>query len=221
VVIYGPSQKQLTGKDHMQPIETSRRERKKDETRERISRAAIDLFAEKGFDTTTVDEIAQRADVAKGTFFNYFPRKEAVLTALAEDEVEEFEAWVEAKLAEPGPARDKLFAMVDCAVESYEQDPALRRLALIELQKGEPGLVGRIHARGHAVVRRVVEAAQADGSLRADLDPDRATALLRSTYIGTMMQWLFRGDPQDVRGELRARLTMLLDGLAQQPGSPR
>ena len=198
----------------MQPIETSRRERKKDETRERIARAAVELFTEKGFETTTVDEIAQRADVAKGTFFNYFPRKEAVLTALAEDEVEEFEAWVEAKLAEPGSARAKLYDLVDCAVDSYEQNPTLRRRALIELQKGEPELVGQIHARGHAVVRRVVVAGQADGSLRADLDPDRATALLRSTYIGTVMQWLFRGDPQDVRGELRARLAMLLDGLA-------
>jgi hypothetical protein len=111
--------------------------------------------------------------------------------------------------------------MVDCAVDSYEQNPALRRRALIELQKGEAEVVGQIHARGHALVRRLVEAAQADGSLRPDLDTDRATALLRSTYIGTVMQWLFRGDPQDVRGELRARLEMLLDGLAPPRGTPQ
>ena len=63
----------------MTELELSRRERKKGETRERIFKAACKLFRHKGFEATTIDEIADKADVAKGTFFNYFPRKEAVL----------------------------------------------------------------------------------------------------------------------------------------------
>ena len=65
-------------------VELSRRERKKDETRHRIFHAAIDLFREQGFEQTTVDDITEKADVAKGTFFNYFRRKEAVLAYLSE-----------------------------------------------------------------------------------------------------------------------------------------
>ncbi len=53
----------------------SRRERHKDRTRRRLLEAADELFRRQGFDATTVEEIASHADVAKGTFFNYFKSK--------------------------------------------------------------------------------------------------------------------------------------------------
>lgn len=52
------------------------RQRKKRETRQRISDVATRLFFERGFDNVTVTEVAQAADVSKMTVFNYFPRKE-------------------------------------------------------------------------------------------------------------------------------------------------
>src|SRR3989304_9205514 len=63
----------------------SRRERKKAEARRRIYEAAVHLFLEKGFEATTVAQIAGRADVGKGTVFNYFPHKTSFLAALAGD----------------------------------------------------------------------------------------------------------------------------------------
>ena len=54
------------------------RERKKRRTRETLIRIAGDLFAKKGFEATTVDEIAEKADVSRSTFFRYFPTKEMV-----------------------------------------------------------------------------------------------------------------------------------------------
>ena len=62
---------------------TSRRERKKQETRQRLLECAWQLFQEGGYDDTTVEDITEAADVAKGTFFNYFPTKEALLDELA------------------------------------------------------------------------------------------------------------------------------------------
>src|SRR5256885_10000810 len=61
-----------------------RRERRKEETRTQIFQAAMKLFEKKGIFGTTVEEITEAADVGKGTFFNYFPSKEAILSALAE-----------------------------------------------------------------------------------------------------------------------------------------
>ena len=55
------------------------RERKKQQTRDTIVRVAIDLFHERGFEATTVADIAEAADIAPRTFFAYFDTKEAVV----------------------------------------------------------------------------------------------------------------------------------------------
>jgi len=59
--------------------EESRSERKKEETRLKIITAAIELFKTKGVDQTTMEEIAATADIARGTLYNYFPEKEAII----------------------------------------------------------------------------------------------------------------------------------------------
>ena len=67
----------------------SRRERRKKRTRRRLLEAAEAFFREQGFEATTVEELATAADVAKGTFFNYFENKEALLVALVTERTEE------------------------------------------------------------------------------------------------------------------------------------
>src|SRR5256885_14226245 len=62
----------------------SRRERRREELRERIFQAAIRLFIKQGFFNTTIEQIAEIADVGKGTFFNYFESKEHLLLRLTE-----------------------------------------------------------------------------------------------------------------------------------------
>src|SRR5580658_3819224 len=65
-----------------------RRERHRAEIRERLFRAALRLFAERGYLQTTVEDITEAADVGKWTFFNYFPTKEHVLERYGEERVE-------------------------------------------------------------------------------------------------------------------------------------
>src|SRR5436190_15162676 len=71
-----------------QSISTPRRDRRRTETKERIFKTALQLFAKKGYVNTRVEEITAAADVAKGTFFNYFPTKEHLLVALSEHQQE-------------------------------------------------------------------------------------------------------------------------------------
>ena len=59
--------------------ELSLRERNKQRVRERILSATIDLFQAQGYNQTTIDEIAEHAEISRGTLFNYFPSKDSLL----------------------------------------------------------------------------------------------------------------------------------------------
>src|SRR5271163_1290355 len=72
----------------------SRRERRGEEIRERLFRAALDLFSKKGFAETTVGDITEAADVGKGTFFNYFPSKDHILLAFGDMQLAKLETAV-------------------------------------------------------------------------------------------------------------------------------
>jgi AcrR family transcriptional regulator len=62
-----------------QSASTNRTERKKEDTRQKIISLALKLFRQQGFATTTMEQIATEADIAKGTLYHYFPVKEAIL----------------------------------------------------------------------------------------------------------------------------------------------
>src|SRR6476659_1783740 len=61
------------------PAHAGLRQRKKESSRRAIEDAAWELFAERGYEETSVNDIAEHADVAPRTFFRYFPTKEAVM----------------------------------------------------------------------------------------------------------------------------------------------
>lgn len=87
------------------------------ETRAALVAAARELFHQKGFAETTIDEIAERADVAQRTFFRYFPSKEAVLFAEFEELHRRLLAAFEARPADEAPFRSLYLAMHEYLVE--------------------------------------------------------------------------------------------------------
>ena len=205
-------------------VELSRRERKKDETRTRIFKAAVQLFHEKGFEATTIDEITERADVAKGTFFNYFPRKESVLGYLSETQLAEAEEFAAELLATAEPARGKLIALLQRIASVYEEEPELSRYVLRESMRRAYTPSDSVHIHWHMLLTGLFEQGRANGEFRRDIEPGRAVYVLGSVYMGTVFMWLMcqRDTPGcdaltfDLQQELEARLSLVMDGLASR-----
>jgi AcrR family transcriptional regulator len=84
---------------------------KKIATRRRILDVAIELFRSRGFDATTTRDLAAAADIATGTVFNYFPTKEAIVAALAEEGLAKARATFDPP-ADEADLEEELFALV-------------------------------------------------------------------------------------------------------------
>jgi len=88
------------------------RARKKQQTRKAIIDAAIRLFAEKGFEQTSMDELARAAGVGKGTIYGYFKAKEEIFLAYCEAEIDFAFAALDRKLDEDAPLVEQLVAQM-------------------------------------------------------------------------------------------------------------
>ncbi len=97
------------------------RERKKEKTRQALESAALALFAEKGFDGTTVDEIVEACDVSQRTFFRYYSAKEDVLFADGDERLEALLAELAQRPPDELPIR-AVQAAFHSTTEEYAQD---------------------------------------------------------------------------------------------------
>jgi len=202
----------------------TRRERKKEETRRRIFETAIALFRDQGFEQTTVDEITEKADVGRGTFFNYFPRKESVLAYLSEERVALAEENAAVLLEDRASANDKLLDIYSFAASAYLKDRELSRYVFNEWMQRAFQPTQEAGQRWHKLVVAVIEQGQAAGDLRADVQPVVMESLLSSVYISTLYYWLCcpvgSEMPLDfpLLDELRLRLTLVIEGLGTKGG---
>jgi AcrR family transcriptional regulator len=203
---------------------TGRRERKKEETKNRIFVAAAQLFHEKGFDATTVDEIAERADVSKGTFFNYFPRKEALGYHLAEEWLREIEQAAAESERSAEERITELFAMgADSYGENRELARVVARYTMQQLCAPSPEAVGTQRRMNDAFDAIWVQGQQ-QGEFRMDIEPMMARGVLGAVFIGAVMWWVGspegRVDPDALRFTLpdliRLHCRTVFDGLRRR-----
>ena len=202
------------------PAALSRRERRSAELRERLFRAALRLFASKGYAETTVEDITEAADVGKGTFFNYFPSKEHILMAFAEMQLAKLEAVIrEAKNADR-PMIDVLRSLMLRMTEEPIRNPAIVRALLQANLSSVPvrGEMLRIHERNRALIGQLIRHGQERGEIRTDLPAEEIAQVWRQTVFGTLMFWSLEGDGSLTR-RIETALHMLWHGISRKcPG---
>ena len=138
----------------------SRRERKKQEVYDRLLEAAWRLFGEQGYDETTVAEIAEAADVAKGTFFNHFPTKESLAEALLSWRIGMLRGQV------PNPNRKSAHYRRQSPFEGSDRQV---RSGILRVLVGTPwltaGQLGEKTGAGRERVKRIAEDLRREGFL--------------------------------------------------------
>ncbi|WP_433430516.1 TetR/AcrR family transcriptional regulator [Nonomuraea sp. CA-141351] len=152
---------------------TARRGSRQD-TRQKVFRAAVELIAEHGYVATTVDAIAERAGVAKGTVFYNFGSKEGLFEALLEHSISKLAVALAA--ADTGEsALDALDSVVLGQLRFFEEHGAFARVLLAEMWRTVwQEAVARLRQSALSVYANVLRRAAANGEVRADLDVETA-----------------------------------------------
>jgi AcrR family transcriptional regulator len=198
------------------------RERKKEQTRAAIADAALQLFAERGFDAVTVAEVAAAADVSTATVFNYFATKEDLLYS----RFEAFEDELLGAIRERSPGQSVLDAfgafILDRARMGAARDLGARVAVTARIVSNSPALL----ARERQIVARYADAlaellAEETGATLDDLRPRVAAGALMGVHRGLIdyarRRALSRRGRSTLAADLEAEgkraLALLADGL--------
>ena len=185
--------------------------------RQLILDSAVRVFAQKGYHTCRVGDIAEEAGIAHGLLYHYFASKEEVLqTVFRESWTELLEAFGRIEASDEPPP-EQLGAIAKTLLRAWRDRPDLVRVLVREVGRS-PQLQNQIEEIGAAfqVIERVIAHGQEDGSFRADLDPRLASWVfyggLEELLTGWVLGQLPDGDEEVARAE-RTVLDLVRGGL--------
>ncbi len=170
----------------------SRAQRKLDK-RDRIRRAAWELFTSAGYETTTTKEIAERAGIAAGTLFLYARDKQDLLFLVFYERLSETVDSALGSLPASAPLLEQLMHVFRALLRMYDESPKLSA----EFVRAVPGADGN---NAHAVngltfaflhrMAALIRVAQERGEIAQDVSPLLAAQNIFTLYFGALMAWL-------------------------------
>lgn len=197
-------------------MKESRQEKKKAQTKERIFQTALRLFLTQGFEKTTVEQIISEADIAKGTFFNHFPAKDAVLFYLGEQRVALLDALWEQTMGRCLNAREKIYAWLQSFAEANEKDREIIALVVRETFRMEMTSWTPEWQNQKSLKERLAEVIQ-DGQEKGDFRPGfrsgQAADVFVAMYFSTLFQWLENKLDCSLADALKERAEIIISGL--------
>jgi AcrR family transcriptional regulator len=175
-------------------LSPGRRERQRQKTLAKITRAARTLFARKGFEATTTQEIAQKADIGTGTLFNYANSKEDLLLLVFREEMDIVVADAFATMSKKAALLDQLLHVFDSFIAYHQRDVEVAHALIRQLSSvNSPKTRDHILVFMRGLMRRIfglIRDAQERGELRADLPRAILAHNLFSIYYRLLQEWL-------------------------------
>ena len=199
------------------------RQRRKDARPQELLDAALALFVEKGYAATRLEEVAQRAGVAKATLYLYYDNKLELFKAVVRHAlVERIDEVAQAQARRHVGAREELAALLTAFVQRVASSSLSGIPKLVIAESGNFPEIARFYhdeviARGRAMVIGALKRGAASGELRK-VDTDYAWRIVIAPLLLAII-WKhsfqsFEPGPLDLRRHLEAQLDILLNGLA-------
>ncbi|MFQ5708301.1 MAG: TetR/AcrR family transcriptional regulator [bacterium] len=165
----------------------------KEDKRTKIRKAAVRVFAQKGFYNAKVNEIAKKAGVADGTIYLYFKSKDEILISIFEEEMGKFIGKVQEKIHSETDAVEKLRAFIRTHLQFVKKNPKLAQVLQLELRQSNKFIKeykGTKLKEYLNIIGELVEEGQAQGLLRRDIHPGLAKRALFGALDEIATHWV-------------------------------
>ena len=195
-----------------------KREAQKENRRSEILRAAMDLFSKKGFDLTTVEDITREAHVAKGTFYNFFSKKEDVLLYFLDTEFAKSRREIQRKLQLMSTISQKIELLIATYIKhifpNKEFSAVLIKERVMNLGTGSNrNELALLHE-----LAVLFDEAKATGEIRADVASDHLAEMVFAIYTMYVIYWtngLIKTKKQCME-RIREISMLMLQGVARE-----
>lgn len=201
-----------------------RAERNKRDKRERIIGAARELFRSKGFEGTTTGEIAELADVGKGTLFFHARSKDELLVMVFQEEMGKTIDRAFATVPKSAAFVDQAMHVLDAMHRQNQRELELARIFAKELAfvRSDHHGIDAVTDDFFTRMRALIEAAQQRGELKPAFDPYLLAYNIFALHFSFLIVWLGsrlpRPDP--AKPSMRQMLELQLSGLLETPAAP-
>jgi TetR/AcrR family fatty acid metabolism transcriptional regulator len=184
--------------------------------RDRILRAAIDVFAQSGYFTAKVSEIAKAAGVADGTIYLYFDGKEDLLVTIFREHTRNYLQILERRLAEVRSPEERLRTAMRHHLETLGRDRSLAIVSQVELRHSLKfmSLFSQEEVADYLnILRGIVEQGQTAGVFSKTLHPQLVAKAIFGILDEMVTSWILSEKEQDLAEQSDALAELVLKGL--------
>lgn len=200
-----------------------RREDKRELTRQQMMDAAADLFADRGYESTSVEDIAEKANVSKGTFYYHFETKEALVVELRRNMLAGTTEKAFSLLATGEPPITVLERLLLERAAFTQKQPELAKVFFLQRIQyiffKDEDLIVRPDANGNrtmlfrVAIYELVCEGQKRGQIRADQSPAELTGMITACFLHAQGAWLASDRSSSLVEKVHRWLHALLDGV--------
>jgi AcrR family transcriptional regulator len=199
------------------------RERMRDRY-ESILTAASRAFAEKGYETTSITEIARSADVSDGLIYKYFSNKRDLLERVLEGFYERVIEDLGAKVARGKGFKEQLHILISEHLSTFVAERNLCRLFISEVRTASDyrgSAIQQLNRRYTSILINMVDTAVANGEIPKHVDPRVVRDMLFGAIEHSAWRHTIAKQPLDVQAVARAVTNIFLNGLCPRPSKAR
>lgn len=188
---------------------------KKEEMRKKIHEASIELFMEKGFHNTTMQDIAEKANVSKATIFNYFPSKSDIVLSFGRGQTSKLSKYVNKLPAELG-VKEQIEAVILEDLRGTQDSPNLAKFQLSEVYKTDWLYAAETENREKLakIYSRILSKGQEEGKVSTNLDCRHVGGMIVAIYFYSLQRYFEIDSNMDINSYILKSINILWEGIS-------